>query len=96
LAARWLFAGYKAVPALYNRGMKRLRVLLVLPIGLAALLSGCETTHTAGRGNQEEKRLAALRQEQEEAQAHDESTRNLWNAQRDVMLRDGNPARNYY
>ena len=51
----------------------------------------CETTETAGTGNQEAKRLAALQQQRQEEQP-DEATQNLWNAQQDRLNRDSNPA----
>ena len=65
-------------------------------IGLAALLAACESTSTAGRGNQEQKRLAAIQQEQHEDADVDEAKRNLWNSQHDVLTRDGNAALRYY
>jgi hypothetical protein len=58
----------------------------------AAFFASCETTNTAGNtngmGNQEAKRLAALREEQQQPQP-DESHKNLWNAEHDVLTRDG-------
>ncbi len=56
-----------------------------------SILIGCETPQTTGMGNQEQKRLAAIRQRQEDAQM-DESNRNLWNAQQDVLYSGTNPA----
>jgi hypothetical protein len=67
-------------------------------IGLAmfaAFLSGCETTQTAGQGNQEQKRLAAIQKEQQEGAQMDEGERNLWNAQVDRLNQDSNPALRY-
>ena len=62
----------------------------------ATFLAGCESTETAGKGNQEVKRMAAIEQEQKENAAVDESDRNLWNAQHDILTRDGNAASHYY
>jgi len=56
-----------------------------------SILIGCETPQTTGMGNQEQKRLAEIRQRQEDAQM-DESNRNLWNAQQDVLYSGTNPA----
>ena len=42
-------------------------------IACVALFNGCETTQTAGMGNQEQKRLAAIQQEQAEAAHIDEA-----------------------
>jgi hypothetical protein len=42
-------------------------------------------------GNQERKRLAAIEQQQQEGAQMSEAERNLWNAQRDVLVRDSNP-----
>jgi hypothetical protein len=61
----------------------------------AASLMSCETTQTAGQGNQEIKRLAAIQQEEQEAAQVDESERNLWNAQQDILLTGTNPATRY-
>jgi hypothetical protein len=58
----------------------------------AALLISCETTQTTGMGNQEQKRLAAIQQEEQEAAQVDESQRNLWNAQQDLLYTGTNPA----
>ena len=65
------------------------------PVIFAAFLMSCETTQTAGQGNQEIKRLAAIQQEEQEAAQVDESERNLWNAQQDVLLTGTNPATRY-
>jgi hypothetical protein len=65
---------------------------LVSLIAGAAVLVGCETTQTAGTGNQEQKRLAAIQQEQQEAAQMDESERNLWNAHQDQLNTGTNPA----
>ncbi len=59
-----------------------------------AFLVGCESTETAGRGNQEQKRRAAIERQKEGPQPS-EGERNLWNAQRDVLVRDSNPAIRY-
>jgi hypothetical protein len=61
-------------------------------IASVALLVGCETTQTAGMGNQEQKRLAAIQQQQEEAAQMDEADRNLWNAHQDQLNTGTNPA----
>jgi hypothetical protein len=60
-------------------------------IASVALLVGCETTQTAGMGNQEQKRLAAIQQEQQEAAQMDEADRNLWNAHQDLLYTGSNP-----
>ena len=70
--------------------MKKLQ--LVSLIAGAAILVSCETTQTAGMGNQEQKRLAAIQQEQQEAAQMDESDRNLWNAEQDRLNTGTNPA----
>ena len=78
--------------------MNHLQLMGVIACG--AVLTGCETTGTAGRGNQETKRLAAIQAEQERERAEaaevDEARRNLWNAQHDILTRDGNAASHYY
>jgi hypothetical protein len=61
-----------------------------------ACFVSCETTSTTGRGNQETKRLAAIERERQQSEEVDERTRNLWNAQHDILTRDGNPATHYY
>lgn len=70
--------------------MKHLQLIAL--VTCAAFLVGCETTQTAGQGNQEQKRMAALQQQEQEAAQMDEADRNLWNAQNDRMNRDSNPA----
>jgi hypothetical protein len=75
---------------LYNESMKPLQ--LVGPIASVALFVSCETTQTTGMGNQEQKRLAAIQQEQQEAAQMDEADRNLWNAQQDQLNTGTNPA----
>ena len=63
-------------------------------IGLLAsvvLFVSYETPQTTGMGNQEQKRLAAIRQQQEDAQM-DEADRNLWNAHQDLLNTGINPA----
>jgi len=57
----------------------------------AVFLCGCETTQTAGMGNQEQKRLAAIQKEQQEDAQMDEADRNLWNAHQDFLLQGTNP-----
>jgi hypothetical protein len=75
--------------------MKPLHLLGI--ICCAAFLCACESTDTAGAGgNQEAKRRARIAQEQQSAEQHDEGTRNLWNAQHDILTRDGNAAARYY
>ena len=72
------------------RYMKQLQ--LVSLIAGAAILVGCETTQTTGMGNQEQKRLAAIQQQQQEDAQMDESDRNLWNAHQDLLYTGTNPA----
>ena len=75
---------------LYNESMKPLQ--LVGLIVCAAILIGCETTQPTGMGNQEQKRLAAIQKEQQEAAQMDEADRNLWNAHQDQLNTGSNPA----
>jgi hypothetical protein len=67
-------------------------------IACAASLAACESTNVANErqppGTVEAKRLAALRQQQQEAQK-DPAQQNLWSAQGNTLNRDGNPNRNY-
>jgi hypothetical protein len=72
--------------------MKHLQLIGL--IACAIFFASCETTNTADRGNQEAKRLAALHQRSEQSPP-DEAQQNLWNAQENIMNRDGNPARRY-
>ena len=72
------------------RDMKQLQ--LVSLIAGAAILVGCETTQTTGMGSQEQKRLAAIQQQQQEDAQMDESDRNLWNAHQDLLYSGTNPA----
>ena len=58
----------------------------------AACLISCESAQTAGQGNQEAKRLAALQQQEQESTQMDEGDQNLWSAQHDRLNRDSNPA----
>lgn len=59
----------------------------------AGIFASCETTtQTTGTGNQEQKRLAALQQQQPQS---DESEQNLQNAQADVINRGTNPGIRY-
>lgn len=60
--------------------------------GALAFLISCETTPTAGTGNQEQKRLAQIQREQQEAAQYDESDINLWNAHQDLLTTGTNPA----
>lgn len=74
--------------------MKQLQ--LVALVGTGLLLLGCETTNqTTGMGNQEQKRVAQIQRQQQEAAQYDESDVNLWNAQVDVLNRGTNPAVRY-
>ena len=75
---------------LYNGSMKPLQ--LVGLIASAALFVSCETTQPTGMGNQEQKRLAAIQQQQQEAAQMDEADRNLWNAHQDQLDTGTNPA----
>jgi hypothetical protein len=75
---------------LYNGSMKLLQFVGL--IACVALFVGCETTQTAGTGNQEQKRLAAIQKEQAEGAQMDESERNLWNAHQDQLYTGSNPA----
>ena len=72
------------------RDMKQ-RQLVSLIAG-AAILVSCETIQTTGMGNQEQKRLAAIQQQQQEDAQMDESDRNLWNAHQDLLYTGTNPA----
>ena len=72
------------------RDMKQ-RQLVSLIAG-AAILVSCETTQTTGLGNQEQKRLAAIQQQQQGDAQMDESDRNLWNAHQDLLYTGTNPA----
>ncbi len=79
--------------------MNRLQLLALIACG-APLLVSCESTDVAGRrgaaGNQEAKRVAAIEQERQQAAETDETQRNLWNAQHDILTRDGNPNLRFY
>lgn len=57
----------------------------------AVSFAGCETTQNAGPGNTEVKRIAALDERRQEEAHMDESQKNLWNAQQDILNRDGDP-----
>jgi hypothetical protein len=72
--------------------MKQLQLIgLIVCVGLVV---SCETTQTAGQGNQERKRLAAIEQEKQAAANTDEAEQNLWSAQEARMNRESNPAVN--
>jgi hypothetical protein len=77
--------------------MKHIRFMSL--IACVATLAGCESTDMAGgaspSGSLEAKRLAALRQEQQQAAHQDEAQQNLWSAQGNLVNRDGNPNRTY-
>ena len=72
--------------------MKHLQLIGL--IACAIFFANCESTNTTGKGNQEAKRLAALQQQNEQPQP-DEAQQNLWNAQHDILTRDGNAASRY-
>jgi hypothetical protein len=69
-------------------------VQLIGVIVCATFVVSCESTQTAGQGNQERKRLAAMQQRSRERQP-DESEQNLWSAQQNTINMDGNPMRRY-
>ena len=69
--------------------MKQLQ--LVTFAGALAFLISCETTKTAGTGNQEQKRLAQIQREQQETAQYDESDINLWNAHQDEISKGTSP-----
>ena len=71
------------------RDMKQLRLVSV--IASTAILVSCETIQTTRMGNQEQKRLAAIQQQQQEDAQMDESDRNLWNAHQDLLYTGTNP-----
>jgi hypothetical protein len=73
--------------------MKHLQLIGL--IACATFFASCESTDTAGRGNQEAKRLAAKRQQAQQRAQTDEAQENLWSAQQNTLNRDGNPARSY-
>jgi hypothetical protein len=64
-------------------------------IACAVIFVSCETSQTAGQGTQEQKRAAALQQQEQEAAQMDPADRNLWDVQSDRMNRDTNPAIRY-
>ena len=71
--------------------MKHLQLVALVVTG--AFLIGCESTNqNAGVGNQEQKRVAQIQRQQQEASQYDESEINLWNAQVDTLDRGTNPA----
>jgi hypothetical protein len=72
------------------RDMKHFQLVALL--GWTAFLISCETTQTTGMGNQEQKRLAQIQREQQDAAQMDEADRNLWNAQQDQLYTGTNPA----
>ena len=73
--------------------MKQLQLVAFAAAG--AFLIGCETTNQTGIGNQEQKRLAQIQRQHQEVAQYDESEKNLWNAQVDVLNRGTNPAIKY-
>lgn len=68
-------------------------------IACATFFAGCESTEMANGANscgtQETKRLAALRAQQQGQSQQNEAQQNLWNAQGNIVNRDGNPNRSY-
>jgi hypothetical protein len=72
--------------------------LIGLVLG-AAFFASCESTQTTGntgvRGNAEAKRVAVLEERRQEEAHMDESQKNLWNAQQDILNRDGDPTGRY-
>jgi len=73
--------------------MKQFQLAAAVLAGL--VLVSCETTQTAGMGNQEQKRLAQIQREQAENAQYDESDINLWNAHQDLLAKGTNPALPY-
>jgi hypothetical protein len=62
-----------------------------------ALFAGCECTKTTTSVEQQDsKRVAVVQHQQTYAEDVDEAHRNLWNAQHDILTRDGNAASHYY
>lgn len=68
--------------------MKHLQLIGL--IACAAFFVSCETTETTGGGNAEAKRLAALKERQQQEGQMDDAQKNLWNAEHDILNRDGN------
>ena len=62
---------------------------LIALIAGASFFVSCETTETTG-GNAEAKRRATLEERQQQEAQMDDAEKNLWNAQQDVLNRDGN------
>ncbi|HST31762.1 MAG TPA: hypothetical protein VLK27_13080 [Chthoniobacterales bacterium] len=74
--------------------MKSLQLIAVASV--AVFLVGCETTDQAtGTGNQEQKRMAQIQRQQQEAAQYTESDVNLWDSQVGVLNRGTNPAIKY-
>ena len=69
--------------------MKQFQLAAAVLAGL--VLVSCETTQTSGTGNQEQKRLAAIQQEEQQGAQMDEADRNLWNAHQDQLNTGSNP-----
>lgn len=82
--------------------MAIMRPIQLLGLGMCAgLFAACESTNTATDANSDTKRVAVVQhQQQQQTVAQDEEVdeahRNLWNAQHDVLVRDGNPNIRYY
>ena len=78
--------------------MKPLQVV-GLTVGLA-LFASCESTDMADNrkqtGSQEAKHIAAEQRQRQESAETTEAQRNLWNAQHDILTRDGNAAAKDY
>ena len=72
------------------KDMKHFQLMGLL--ALAAVFVSCETTQPTGMGNQEQKRLAAIQQQQQEDAQMDEGDRNLWNSHQDQLYTGTNPA----
>jgi outer membrane biogenesis lipoprotein LolB len=73
--------------------MKSLQLLVLYSI--ATVLIGCETTNQAGMGNQEQKRMAQIQRQQQEAAQYTDADVNLWNSQVDLLNRGTNPSIRY-
>jgi hypothetical protein len=79
--------------------MRYIQLLAVVACAAPFLVS-CESTdlseHRRPAGNQEAQRIATAQQEQQQEPDVDESKRNLWNAQHDILMRDSNPNTRFY
>jgi hypothetical protein len=61
----------------------------------AGLIAGCESTDTAVAEQRALARQKAAQAEAAEHTPHDEAQQNLWQAQHNVVNRDGNPMLGY-